>query len=96
MSNEWIACEWQRAADADAFELGVTIRRQTSPDYEGVKFSVNYGDMRCLTKRGKMIYQPRPSARTKEFFKRCRFDSFESAVAAADKYLENRGKKIAR
>ena len=36
----------------------------------------------CFNKRGKWEYEPIPSSRTEAFFKRCRWDTAEDAIAA--------------
>ncbi len=36
----------------------------------------------CLNRKGDWEYEPIPSSRTEAFFKRCRFNTLEDAVAA--------------
>ena len=37
----------------------------------------------CLNKQGEWEYEPQPSSRDEAFFARCRFDSAEAAIQAA-------------
>ncbi len=86
----WIPTEWSHVDDLAKFDgMGIIIRRTVSPFYDGDKFAVSSGRY-CLSKRGEMVYEPLPSSRTKAFYKRCRFDSFDDAVAAATKYAQSR------
>ncbi len=41
----------------------------------------------CLNTDGLWEWEPSPSNRDDDFFKRCRFDSFEDAIKIAEKYL---------
>lgn len=41
----------------------------------------------CLSKSGKLEWEPQPSSRTEAFIKRCRWESFDEALAAAKALL---------
>jgi hypothetical protein len=41
----------------------------------------------CLSKSGEWEYEPSPSGRDDEFLSRCRFDSLDSAIAAAQAHV---------
>jgi hypothetical protein len=50
------------------------------------RFAVRHGRV-CLNHKGEMEYEPQPSSRSDEFLTRCRFDTFEEAVAAAHAWM---------
>lgn len=59
------------------------IELTISPFYEGKRYAVRNQLGRVLNKSGKWEHEPIPSSRTDAFYKRCRFDSLESASLAA-------------
>ena len=77
MNLQFYISEWTLKGSAPEDPVTIHCRRQISgPD----KFSVNFHSY-CLNKDSKWEWEPRPSLRNDEFLKRCRFDSFEAAVA---------------
>jgi hypothetical protein len=86
MASEWIATQWTRSSDLANFIGGaVQITQQVSPFYDGIRFAVRRGNS-CLTMGGEWEYEPLPSDRDDEFYRRCRFASFEAAANALDDY----------
>ena len=80
-TGEWIAVEWIRQGDLDKNNSdAITIRAQRSPFYQGVKFAVR-DHSQVLSIDGMWVYEPTPSERDDEFYRRFRFPTFESAVA---------------
>jgi hypothetical protein len=88
--GRWVAVEWIRKADLDNHDItSVFITRMTSPFYEGVKFAV-IKDSACLNKAGEWVHNRMPSSRDADFFRRCRFDSFEEAAALLEDVEERK------
>lgn len=82
---ELIPTEWRFADDLLHYELyGVTIHHQVSPFYPGIRYAVRCGGS-VLSIDGKWEWEPLPSSRDDEFYRRFRFPSFEAASAAARK-----------
>lgn len=71
-----------RKIDSVSFDL------MASPFYFGYRWAVRKTGS-CLAKDGEWEYEPIPSSRDDEFYKRCRFDSLEDAIAAYNKQLAN-------
>lgn len=90
--SQWIPTEWTRIGDLATFNSGFTIRRMVSPFYEGERFAAMDGESFCLAKDGEKEYVPMPSSRDDDFYKRCRFDSFDEAVSAVVRYEAKNGK----
>jgi len=84
-NSEWIATTWTKRRQYEAYDpWAISIQRTNSPFYEGERFAVRrIGD--CLSKDGQWEYEPTPSSRDDAFYARCRFDTFEDAVAALKK-----------
>ena len=82
-----ICTEFQFKGDFEGMNLTpIRFVRGVSPFYPGEKWAVRrLSD--CLGVNG-WEYEPLPSSRDDEFYKRCRFDSLESAVAAANAAIE--------
>lgn len=59
----------------------VRRRNAEGPDRWAIHDGVN-----CLTKKGKWEYERIPSNRSAYFFRRCRFDTPEEALAVWEKY----------
>jgi hypothetical protein len=59
----------------------ITIDRMRQRDGSD-KFAVRYSGC-CINRNGEAEHEPRPSSRSDEFLARCRFDTFEEAVAIA-------------
>jgi hypothetical protein len=53
-----------------------------------ILWAVTDGNDLCLTRRGHWVWEPQPSSRTEAFIRRCRWTSFEEALAAAEKVTE--------
>lgn len=84
--SEWECVEWKRLG-ANPLEDDLSIRLMRSPFYEGDKFAVRRRGL-CLTTAGALEWEPMPSSRDDDFYKRCRFDSFAAAVDTLRKSAE--------
>lgn len=84
-ANEWVPVKWINGS-ANPIIGSPEIHRVSQIDGPD-RFAVRHASC-CLNKKGKWEYEPIPSSRTKNFFKRCRFDSFEDAVAQIEKIKE--------
>lgn len=84
--GDWIATSWNLRSEFHDTQDSpmVSIIRMRSPFYEGERYTVRRLG-RCLNKKGRWEWEPIPSSRTDDFYKRCRFPSFEEAVAAYEK-----------
>jgi hypothetical protein len=52
------------------------------------RFAVMYGSHQCLDKeKNEWDYEPLPSSRDDDFFRRCRFYSIEEALEAFEKFV---------
>lgn len=81
---EWFPVEWRRSDDPYAND-DTSIRRMTSPFYQGVKWAVRRRSL-VLGKDGQFAYEPMPSSRDDAFYAAYRFDSFDEAVAAITRH----------
>lgn len=84
--SEWIPTGWMRR---DEFENTnpdgpkVQVVRMNSPFYTGERYAVRHGSL-CLATNGEWEDEPMPSSRDDAFYERCRFQTFDDAVATAD------------
>jgi hypothetical protein len=70
---------YQQGTWEDALKnLGRQVRIETRDGFEGRKWAVCLGG-NVLNKEGEWEWEPQPSSRDDDFFKRCRFDSAEEA-----------------
>jgi len=60
----------------------VKIIRMKSPFYEGEKWAVRKLNF-CLNSKDEWEFEPMPSQRNDDFYRRCRFDTFEEAYSRA-------------
>ena len=74
----WHPISWKVTGGAkeDALRIDL-VTASNGPD----KYAVRSSGI-CLAKSGEWEVEPSPSNRDKEFFERCRFDTFEAAVEA--------------
>lgn len=72
----WHPISWKvnGCAKEDALRIDL-VTASNGPD----KYAVRSSGI-CLAKSGEWEVEPSPSHRDKEFFERCRFDTFEAAV----------------
>lgn len=66
------------------------IKIETAKQMDGsIKYAVRHLEY-CLTTKGEWEYEPIPSSRGDDFFKRCRFDTWQQAadtiVAKCEQY----------
>jgi len=59
----------------------VSFNRRVSPYYQGVKWAVLRGPL-ALNNEGEWEFEPMPSNRDDEYYKRCRYDTLDDAIAA--------------
>ncbi len=72
----------------DMYNLsGIKINRMNSPFYDGIKWAVRKLSY-CLNKSREWEFEPMPSSRDNEFYKRCRFDTFKEAYEECLKIKE--------
>lgn len=86
----WVPTAWNRIdqggnAIPPAPGRVLTIHKMLSPFYEGTKYAVRNAVGRVLTTSGTWVDEPLGSQRDAEFYERCRFPDFMSAVEAAEK-----------
>jgi hypothetical protein len=82
---EWFPTRWQLRGDWDGFEpRPVVIERTNGPFYTGERYVVRWLDL-VLNVHNEWEWEPSPSQRDDAFYARCRFISFASASAAAEK-----------
>jgi hypothetical protein len=85
--DKWIPITWSVLDTKDRDIEDTTIER--IPRHDGpCRYSVRRRGC-CLNKKLEFEHEFLPSARTKAFFKRCRFDTFEQAVEIFDKYRQH-------
>ncbi|MBL8237295.1 MAG: hypothetical protein JNM66_07750 [Bryobacterales bacterium] len=85
MEDDWIPVEWEHRTDLRHFQNGIiTVHRTVSPHYPEVRYAVRDGPRNCLSVDGEWEYEPLPSERDAEHYRRFRFMTFEDAVAAAE------------
>jgi hypothetical protein len=88
--KDWIVEKW---IYKDNFENmvpdPVTIEKMNSPLYPVEKFAVRRLGF-VLAKDEQWEWEPQPSSRDDEFYKRCRFDSFDEASKAAEKAIKEK------
>jgi len=78
--NDLIPTEYVFRSDFGKMEPSkVKFCRMNSPFYDGEKWAVRKNSL-CLNKKGEWEIEPTPSSRTNAFYKRCRFDSLETAL----------------
>jgi len=78
--SEWIVCEWERP-DIDQMTPPVINRCRGPRLLVDPSYAVRWHGQ-CLNTKGRWEYEPMPSSRTPAFYRRCRFPSFDAAVAA--------------
>jgi hypothetical protein len=79
--DQWEPRMWRRKSEGEDTRYRTAIYL-TSTD--PVRYAVReMGE--CLNTSGQWEYEPQPSSRDDAFFARCRFPTFEAAVAAAEK-----------
>jgi hypothetical protein len=87
---EWVPTAWNRV-DQGGLAIPahpgrvLTIHKMLSPFYEGTKYAVRNAMNRVLTTSGTWVEEPLGSMRDADFYKKCRFPDFMSAVRAAEK-----------
>ena len=87
MAVSWV---WLDSEESLHCPSPVQIDRCSQVD-GSVKYAVRQSGA-CLSKKGKWEYEPMPSSRTDSFLKRFRFDSFEDAAKAVEKFCKPAGR----
>lgn len=80
----WEPVEWRRTSRKPGDIDDLAVHRMRSPFYEGTRYAVRRHG-RCLNKSAEWEYEPMPSSRDDEFYARCRFDSFQEALAVLNR-----------
>lgn len=94
-TDDWLTTTWTFNDDFEKKRMTHrTIHRMNSPFYEGERFCVRNGSSLCLNKEGNWEFEPMPSSRDDDFYKRCRFDTWKDAWEAADKRIRADVKEV--
>jgi hypothetical protein len=85
--EEPLPLTWEVVKFGGSCREDITITRQRQPDGPD-KFAVRTSDRYCVNREGVSEFESMPSNRTDEFYKRCRYNTFEEALEVARKATE--------
>ena len=76
-----VATRFEFESDVAAYRPGPLFESSTSPFYDGVRWAVRRGGS-VLSHDFAWEFEPMPSDRTDDFYRRCRFATLEEAVVS--------------